>query len=182
MHTEDEFTGASGWCPEPHLWHAHDSESSEAEVGTFIGALVRTVKPSIAVETGSAYGYTTREIGIALTDNGRGCLWTVEIDRGRADDVAQLCRDLPVTVACDDSLKWTPPEGINLCFFDSLGPLRQKEFLRYRPHMAEGCIVAFHDMAPHHGIKQDVEALMERGMIRAIFLHTPRGLCIGEIL
>lgn len=183
---ESEFTRPSGWCPEPHRWHATDDHSTEIEVSALIAGMVRGLQPDVVVETGAAWGQTAEAIGLVLRGNGHGHLWSLEVDPERVAYARKRCDGLPVTVLEQSSLEFTPPDGVGLAFFDSLFPTRVPEFERYRPHMAQGCVVVFHDSAPLHGGGQfpdDRDLMQTLNLLDIPLLHlrTPRGVTIGQV-
>ena len=169
------------WCATPELWHAADGESSEFEVLELCAAFIRALQPEVVVETGSAFGFGAAMMGAALQANGRGRLYSLEIDLARYEQARERCKRLPVNVVYADSMTWEPPHGIGFAFFDSRPQLRADEFRRYRPFMVPGAIVAFHDVAPHHTIWPSVRQLEREGLLKALRLRTPRGIAICQI-
>lgn len=182
--TEAEWTAPRDDCPHPEYWHAPDADSAEEEVSALVAAFVRALQPDVVVETGTAWGQTASEIGNALDVNGHGNLHTIEPDVDRAAYARKLVAHLPVVVWEMASLDWVPPTGerIGFAWFDSLLSLRVPEFHAYRPFMAPGAIVGFHDCGPLHGLRGAVEALANAGDIRPIYLPTPRGVMFAEVL
>lgn len=181
--TESTFTPARPDCPHPEHWHATDGDSAEVEVTELVAAFVRALQPEVVVETGTAFGQTAMTIGHALARNGHGHLWTVEPDPERSRQAEVQLLSVPVTVVRAKSLDWTPPAGIGFAWFDSLLHLREAEFRAYRPQMAGGAMVGFHDCGPQHGVVRDaVERLAHEGELRPIYLPTPRGVMFAEVL
>jgi hypothetical protein len=179
---ESEFTPPRPDCPHPEHWTAADADSAELEVSELVGVFVRALQPEVVVETGTAFGQTAHHIAEALRRNGHGHLWTLEPDPLRADSAQQRLAHLPATVVRAESLTYTPRDGIGFAWFDSLTHLRESEFRRYRPHMAPGCIVGFHDCGPQHPVRVHVERLAREGLLRPIYLPTPRGVMFAEVL
>jgi hypothetical protein len=180
---ESDFTPPRPDCPRPEDWHATDSDSAEVEVTELVAAFVRALQPEVVVETGTAFGQTAEAIGRALAANGHGCLYTLEPDLNRCATASSRVLGLPVRVVSMQSIAWLPPDGIGFAWFDSLLGLREAEFRAYRPHMAAGCVVGFHDCGPQHGVVRDaVERLAHEGELRPIYLPTPRGVMFAEVL
>jgi len=190
---ESRFTNATKTCPHPERWTSHDGDSSEVEVSDLAWGLVRAVQPQFAIETGTAYGQTTRRIGEALASNSPiGVLMAFENDAERAATTRDNCFGLPVMVMEKDSTSYLPPEEIVIDFswFDTWSELRIPEFWHFRPRMRQGSIVCFHDTAPGHGANRmpsgrDTRTEIEvelRSAIRFVHLPTPRGVTIGEVL
>ncbi len=183
MPAESTFTAATERCPHPEWWHSPDTDSTEREVSELVGAFVRALQPDLVVETGTCYGYTTRHIGAALIRNGHGRCVSLEIDGQRVAVARERCAGLPVEVRQTASLDYTPDSPVGFAFFDSLTHLRGPEFEHLYPHLVRGTIVGFHDTAPHHRIVAEaVEALAARGLLRPIFLPTPRGVAFAQAL
>lgn len=180
MISEGTLTPASPWCPNPEWWSAEDAQSAEVEVSALVGAFVRALKPSLVVETGTAYGFTARAIGEALKDNGRGHLVTLEVDAALVAIARDRCAGLPVEVVTGSSLDYTPDAPVDFAWFDSLIELRVAEFERFRQYMPPMTIVGFHDVAPHFGEwgmnLADIEGLFP------IFMRTPRGACFAQVV
>jgi hypothetical protein len=169
------------WCANPELWHAPDGDSSEFEVLELCAAFIRALQPEVVVETGSAFGFGAAMMGAALKANGRGRLYSLEIDRVRYEQACERCKGLPVDIVYVDSMTWEPPAGIGFAFFDSRPQLRADEFRRYQPFMVPGAIVAFHDVAPHHTVWPRVHQLEREGLLKALRLRTPRGIAICQV-
>jgi predicted O-methyltransferase YrrM len=187
---EIRFTPSRDFCPHPEYWHSPDSEATETEVSEFIGSLVRLVQPEFVVETGAYKGHTTIEINYALNLNGHGRGVSVEADSILADEarrrVANRFGGNPRMVVINvNSMEYEPVQDIDLAFFDSWQEGRHLEFLRYYSmgRIKPGAIVAFHDTAPHHLVRNFVLPLegIGEGQIKMIDFHTPRGLIVGQV-
>jgi Predicted O-methyltransferase len=181
---ESRFTPATEACPHPHWWHSTDADSTEVEVSELIAAFVRALQPDVVVETGSAWGQTTRLIGQALQRNEHGTLYSLETDKERVEYTQRLVEGLPVEVIEGSSLDYTPPGKVGFAFFDSLVPLRVAEFERFMHHPGyeRGAFVAFHDTADHHGLWPLISSLEAEGKLLPIRLPTPRGVVIAEVI
>lgn len=180
---ESDFTAPSPWCAEPRLWRAHDNQAAEVEVSEFVGALVRLVKPAVAVETGTHRGHTAVAIGEALKANGVGHLYTLEVDPVAANVARQRVAHLPVTLVEKSSLEWFPPDDVQFAWLDSAIDIRGAEAWRLRVFMPTGALIGFHDVAPQHPeVWPQIERLERAGMVKAIRLRTPRGVALAEVL
>lgn len=179
---ESRFTQPRTECPHPEYWHSADSDSTEVEVTELVAAFCRALQPEVVVETGTAYGQTAQAIGEALQANGHGHLYTLETDAGRVEICRERVAGLPVTVIAGSSMAWTPPDAVDFAWFDSLLPLRVDEFRRYVEHMWSGATVGFHDCGPQHSLRPGIEALAAEGLLRPIYLPTPRGAIFAEVL
>jgi predicted O-methyltransferase YrrM len=170
-------------APEPKWWHAPDSDSTECEVSELVAELV--------IETGSAFGHTTALIAHALRRNGHGHLVSLEPDPGRAEVARSRVASYGLGAFCEvreqSSLDFTPPQEIDFAWFDSLYELRAEEFRRFRPWLSPGGIVAFHDwtsgLRGHYlDVRAEVEALAAEGLLRPVFVPSPRGIVVAEVL
>lgn len=181
---EDRFTGPTEWCPNPQHWHSTDGASTEVEVTELVASFVRALQPELVVETGTAHGQTAEAIGRALATNGHGRLVTIELNPTRVASSRDRCTGLPVEIVQSSSLDWRPDadEAIGFAWFDSEIHLRAAEFKAYRPWMTPGVIVGFHDTGPQHKLQPDIEQLGRDGALKAIRLHTPRGVSFAEVL
>jgi len=187
---ESRFTSPSSFCPWPEYWHSPDENSTEDEVSQLVAAFVRALQPEFVLETGTAYGFTTYRIGIALLVNGHGKVVSVDSDAKMVELAkAYISHQLPSgqfpgEVLHQNSMEYTPPQDIDFAFFDSWQEGRALEFRRFYDmgFIKPGTIVAFHDTAPHHQVWKSVSKLQEEGLIRGITLHTPRGITFAEVL
>lgn len=186
---ESRFTAPTDECPHPERWSSTDGDSTELEVADLAWGLVRALQPDLCVETGSAFGVVARRIGEALAANGYGWLATLETDRRRAAHVEEVTRGLPVTVYLQSSLNFVPPGSVGFLWLDTFYELRVPEFTRYRPHLAPGCVVCFHDTAPGHGshripsgrdLRSEVDAALG-DQLATLHLPTPRGVTVAMV-
>lgn len=186
MPSEAQFTRPHPECPEPELWSAPDSESSETEVADFLQALVRLLKPRIVVETGTFKGHTTLCLARRLRANGRGRVDGLELDgslaRQAAARVAHEGLDDWATVCQTSSLSWQAPGTVDLAFLDAGGDWhRVKELLYLRRFMDESSVVCVHDTARENRLpRAGFEGLAAQGLIKPVWIHTFRGLMVGQ--
>ena len=169
--SEGDFTLPREECPHPEWWRAYDTDSSEVEVSEFVAAMVRLLKPSVVVETGSCYGRTTEAIGKALLLNGRGHCFSLEIDPARVVEAQGRCAGLPVDVIQTESLRYMPPYPVDFAFLDSEFHLRVQEWYHFNPKYA-----VFHDTGDHYNLREDVESIRNA---TTVFFPTPRGVCVS---
>ena len=192
--TEDVHTPPHDACHTPALWHAPNSEATECEVTELVAALVRAVQPEYVVETGSANGFTTVAIGEALHRNGHGRGVSLEVDELLHDEASKRVTRAGVQdvmeVRLESSLDFTPEMEVDFALFDSLYELRVDEFLRYKKlgALKPGTIVTFHDwtsgLRGHYmDVREQVEQrLVRTGQLRCVYVPSPRGLVVGEVL
>ncbi len=166
------------------LWSMFDGWTAEAEVLDLLYTLVRAIKPTRALETGTWLGRAAVAIGTALRDNGYGTLTTIELDpeAGRCADAAITAAGLSghVEQIVGSSLDYNPPTEVQFALLDSDIPIRCLEFTRYYDHLAHGALIVFHDTGPQHGgLAEEVQRLIDASQLEGVFLDTPRGLFIG---
>ena len=171
-----EPTAPHPGCPHPEWWHAHDGMATEIEVLELVGAFVRALQPDLVIETGTHRGFGALAIGQALALNGHGTLITTEIDQALHAEATARTAGLPVTCLLQSSFDYTPTQPIDFAWFDSETNLRVAEFNHYLPHMHNRTIVGFHDTAPHHGYRPQLDAYP----IAWLDLPTPRGVTFGK--
>jgi predicted O-methyltransferase YrrM len=188
---ESTFTRQWPGGPDPSLWTAWDSDSTEVEVGELVAALVRATQPERVVETGTAFGSTTWQLADALRRNGHGFLYSLEPDPHRAGLARGQVESRGLAgfaeVVEESSLAWEPPGRIDLLFSDSVYEIRRREIARLRPWLPRGAMLAVHDTTSAergHGwdIRADVQAMADEGWLRWVEVRSPRGLALGEIV
>lgn len=188
MPTEDLYTPSSDWCKNPQYWHSDDNESTEQEVSVLVAAFVTALQPEFVLETGTAFGATTKLIGQALQKNGHGTCLSIEWDGNRCDIAKEVCHGLPVQIWGGHSLQYFEQEGygfdqlIDFAWLDS-GLYRGPEIRYYYPYFSEGAIVGVHDVGPQHAeVRRQILELQDEKLIAPIFLRTPRGVTFCQIL
>jgi len=186
-----EYLTTSELVADTSLWHSTDSESTEWEVTDLIWGFIRALQPEVVLETGSAFGQTTRAIARALQENGHGFLHSVDFTPDRVETVNASLVDAGLDrfahVHLHDALTWEPPEGtvFGFVFLDSDLKTRYQEFHHYRRWMRPYTVVGMHDMdayfEPMGGGRSRVLPLIAEGQLDAFFLPTPRGVCFGVV-
>lgn len=167
----------------------------ETEVGEFLYAMVRVLKPVHVLETGTHVGIGAAYMGQALKDNGAGELRTVEflpeihlraIGRIRqlelVDYVYPMLADVREIVP---TVKW------QLILLDTEPQTRFAELVKFYDYLDEGGYIFIHDLHRHmhqipneeHGfawpfgeIPEKIKGLVRGGRLRPFHFPTPRGL------
>lgn len=147
--------------PEPspgdHGFSAFNDAGTELEVSEFIYSLVRVLKPTLMLETGTHKGISSTFIGQAMKDNGKGQLYTCEIFQENVNDATALWHDVGVQqhITCykKESLKLDFPQTtvFDMLFLDSEPQLRFDEFIKFWPMVKPGGFIMIHDLHPHLG-------------------------------
>lgn len=177
---ESRFTSPRPDCPFPERWHSFDSDATEDEVSEFIYGMIRAIQPDICLETGTHLGHTSKFIGKALKKNGQGILHTYEPNASKVEKAKAYCVGLPIQFHAAESMTQWSGEQIDFAWFDSLVPLRSKEFEFYYPYMTNRTIVGFHDAGLHHGPWSNT--LRTSSKLKVIDLPTPRGCLVGMVI
>jgi predicted O-methyltransferase YrrM len=183
--SESRFTPPRAECPEPWLWRSEDEGGAEDEVHELLGQAVRTLKPRTVVETGAWRGRGAVAIASALRDNGRGRVWSVELDPGAAaaarEAVASAGLGEWAEVVESSSIEWTPPGGVDLAFLDSGATVRGLEFLHLYPSMHRRTVALVHDTGRHkRQPRRQFQVLARLGLADVVWWPTPRGLAFVQ--
>jgi hypothetical protein len=85
------------WKPEAEqkLWTKADDGSAELELHWLLYSLVSILKPEVVFESGTCHGYSTYWLGKAVGDNGRGWVYTAEVNREYLEEAMERCKDIP---------------------------------------------------------------------------------------
>lgn len=179
-------------------WSCFDSGGVEIEVGEFLYGLVRTMKPKRILETGTRFGISAAFMGLALAENGRGLLTTIETSPTSMDRAKALFAAVgidrfiePIRMAVQN---WAKPEGVRyeMIFLDTELQYRFGDLIRFWPDLNEGGIAIIHDLHEHmdqvgeeasrrFGVLPREIAEMIRGhRLQSLHLPTPRGLYLCQ--
>jgi predicted O-methyltransferase YrrM len=177
-------------CPNPELWNCYDGNGSEIEVLDFLYSLVRMVKPLVAVETGTWFGYGAERIARAMWDNGFGSLHTAEPEE-RIREKAQrfiMLNQLGAHVTFHkntgkDMIAWVGEQGpIDFAFLDSNLDTRIGEMKKLQSVLSPRGIVAVHDTNTfhdqHNGPRTPFLKYAYESQMQVINFDTPRGLML----
>ncbi len=183
LRSEGRFVRSRPECPEPWLWHSEDVGGVEDEVRGLIVRSIETVKPIACVETGAWRGSTARAIAEALERNGRGYLWSLELDPDAATAAVETIAGVAhrAEVVQRSSLEWRPTRKLDFVFLDSSAGIRGLEFLHFYPWMHARTLVLVHDTGRHRlQPRRELEILRRIGLLQVVWLPTPRGLAICQ--
>jgi predicted O-methyltransferase YrrM len=142
----------------------YDWRSGFGDFAGVVYALVRSARPAIVVEIGSAYGKSTCFISAALQRNGSGTLFSIDPhiattwnDGNAADDTFEIVRrrlaELRLSgfvrqmkmISQDAIRTWDQP--IDLLLLDGSHTYEdvKDDFFGFLPHIKPGGLVLFHD-------------------------------------
>jgi glycosyltransferase involved in cell wall biosynthesis len=166
------------------LWSMFDGLTAEVEVLDFIYTLIRLLKPSNAVETGTWFGSSAIAIGTAMRDNGIGRLLTIEkyleIAVVAKQNIDQAGLDAWVVLMNADTSHVTMTETYEFAFFDTQPALLAVEFKRFYDNLKVGATIVFHDFDGN--AENSIKELMAKGFFEGVFFKTPRGLFVGSVI
>lgn len=170
----------------------------ETAVGEFLYGLVRMMKPEYVFETGTHHGISSSYMGLALKDNGKGLLTTVEIDKDcikiSKEQWSRLGVEKYICVDKDYSLEYDVEYDCDLMFLDSEPYYRFQELRRFFPRLKPGGYAFIHDAPrnlcqgnfnpdhpefkswPFGDINQDVKNWVLDHDLMPFHFGTPRGL------
>lgn len=145
----------------PPGYTMNNSGGVETEVGEFIYSLVRLMKPSFVLETGTYCGFSSSYIGLALKFNNKGKI--VTLDPIHRKDIEKIWVDLEikdiVEYKCMKSLDYNPENSIDILFLDSEPCYRFHEFVKFFDKVTPGGIIMIHDLHSHLSYFPDREPI-----------------------
>lgn len=167
----------------------------ETEVGEFLYAMTRILKPSLVLETGTHVGVGSAYMGQALKDNNFGKLHTVEflpeIHTQAVQRFKQLELDDYIVARLADAKDLLPYSNYQLILLDTEPQTRFAEMVRFVDYLDEGGFVFIHDLHRHmhqipnqeHGfawpfgeIPKKIKDWVKNDVLRPFHFPTPRGL------
>lgn len=182
---QPEYHRATPECPHPERWSMIDSMTAEVEVLEFIATLVTTIKPRLAVETGSFLGVSTEWIALGLERNGFGKVISCEFDPVVFEKAKARIQGSPLSrfieLRNESSLEMKIEGTIDLFFSDSDMPVREAEVKRFLPQINPNGVILMHDASSHLKVVREAALKLEaEGLISIVLLPTPRGLVIAQ--
>lgn len=192
LHNEGEWSGTT------LQYSAFSDACVEAEVGEFLYAMVRILKPQHVCETGSHAGIGAAYLGLALKKNGFGILDTIEylphLHYAAQNRVKQLQLESIVTCHFGDATKFHPDCNYQLILLDTEPMTRFYELICFYPFLDKGGYVFIHDtprtlcqgnVNPDHpnfkswpfgDIPSEITNWVRENKLRPFHFPTPRGL------
>lgn len=182
---QPEYTEPSLECPEPRLWSMYDPMTAEKEVLDLLYAIVRAVKPRLAVETGTFSGISSSYIARAMKENGRGRLITCETDPVLHENACERFRGEGLSSLIDcrltSSLELEVNDEIDLLYCDSDPKVRGEEVRRFIRDVNPFGLILIHDAGSRFKVVREAALRMEmEGLISVVLVSTPRGLVIAQ--
>lgn len=186
--------------PEPtnSEYSCFNTGSVESQVGTFLYGLVIAIQPERVLETGTHKGIASSYIGLALKENRKGLLDTIEFDPQHQQDYLDIWTNLEILDQIIPHQMKVEDFDINfqydIALLDTEPDIRFKELVRFFPHVKEGGFIIIHDMNnaigqsgitahgmtnwPFGEIPQQVKDWVKDDQLRVSNLPTPRGITI----
>jgi len=163
----------------------YDSMAAEKEVLDLLYALVRALKPKLAVETGTFSGLSSTYIARAMKENGRGRLITCEMDLLVCESARKRFRDehLDSIIDCRlcSSFDLVVDEPIDFFYSDSDVNIREQEVRNFLAKLNPFGLILMHDASSHFRVvREGALKLEQEGLISVVFVSTPRGLVIAQ--
>lgn len=127
---------------------AFDAMSTFADEGRVLYALIRALRPAQVVEVGVASGGTTTHILKALDANGKGKLWSIDLEPASGYQVPE---DLKArwTFVAGDALEHKLPSKADFIFEDGAHTLEFGQVIYPRLHVLNPRILVTHDYYTH---------------------------------
>ncbi len=189
IHNEGEWSGT--WSK----YSAFNDAGVECEVGEFLYAFMRLIKPNKVLETGTHFGISAAYMGLGLKDNGQGVVDTYEflpeIHAVAKKRFTRLDLDKNVHSHFGNVTELKINTTYDFMFLDTEPQTRFGELVTFEPWLAEGGYVFIHDLHRHmhqipnedHGfawpygrIPSELLKLVKTGKLIPFHFSTPRGL------
>ncbi len=168
----------------------------EVETGEFLFALARLLKPDHILETGTHWGVGATYMGMALKQNNKGYLDTIEflpeIHARAKQNIHRVGLQQIVTCHLGDAATFTPGDKkYKLILLDTEPQTRFEELVKYVDYLEPGGFIFIHDLHRHmhqidnadHGfawpfgtVPEVIRESVVSGTLRPIHFSTPRGL------
>lgn len=167
----------------------------ECETGEFLYSLVRLIKPEQILETGTHWGIGTSYMALALEDNLKGKLTTVEFLPEIWKRAKERFKTLGITnrvrSILQDVTKVKFDEQFDLILLDTEPQTRFGELVQFFDNLKPGGFIFIHDLHRHMGqmpneehgfawpwgkIPEPMQELVKSGQLRPFYFDTPRGL------
>ena len=167
----------------------------EIEVGEFLYAMIRVLKPNHVLETGTHWGIGAAYMGQALKDNFSGHLDTIEFlpEIWAKANVRMGILQLKKHVTCHlmDVRAFDSKDKYQFIFLDTEPQTRFEELIKFYDSLEPGGFVFIHDLHRHmhqipnkdHGfawpygvLPEKIKKLVKDGWLRPMHFPTPRGL------
>lgn len=189
LHNEGEWNGGNS------AYTAFNSGGVESEVGEFLYGFLRMMKPQNVLETGTHLGVGASYMGMALKDNAKGLLETIEyipeIHQQAKERITKMGLDAYVKCYLLDVQNFPVQHTYQFILLDTEPQTRFAEFVKFYPYLDDGGFIFIHDLGrklnqvdnkdlgfawPFGPIPGNMEHLLIHDYVRPFHFDTPRGL------
>lgn len=181
--------------PKAPTYSSFNDAGIEVETGEFLYSMTRLLKPDRVLETGTHWGISASYMAMALKDNNKGELdtieflpeiWKVADKRFKTLKIDNIVNNLKMDVK-----DFKPDNNYKLILLDTEPQLRFNELIRFYPYLDEGGFVFIHDLHRHmhqipneeHGfawpfgqIPLQLKIFIREERLKPLHFDTPRGL------
>jgi predicted O-methyltransferase YrrM len=174
----------------------------ECETGEFLYGLTRLLKPDWILETGTHWGIGASYMGLALKDNNKGWLETIEFlpeifNRAKERLEAVGVLNTRVTMYLQDVATFKTEKKYKLILLDTEPQTRFAELVKFYENLEEGGFIFIHDLHrhmhqipspdhteepfngwawPYGKLPEVIVEWMKHDLLRPFHFTTPRGL------
>lgn len=189
------FHNEGEWSKTVSTYSAFNSGGVECEVGEFLYSFLLMTKPDRVLETGTHLGIGASYMGLALKDNHKGVLETIEympeIHAQAKERIKKMGLEGHVVCHMCDVANFPVSKTYQFIFLDTEPHTRFAEFLKFYPYLDEGGYMFIHDLGRKLGqsespglpfawpfglMPEEMKKLIRDGSVRPFHFSTPRGL------
>lgn len=176
-------------------YHSFNDAGIECETGELLYGLIKVLQPERVLETGTHWGIGTAYMAMALRDNHKGVIDTIEflpeirnraLARFEALHLTEIVRSHLI-----DAAKFQPPTNYDFILLDTEPGTRFAELIKYYDFLKHGGYIFIHDLHRHmhqidnseHGfawpygpLPDQIKQWVKEGKLRPFHFGTPRGL------
>jgi len=190
LHNESEYSGIDG-----NNYFSFNSGGVECEIGEFLFAMVRVLKPEYVLETGTHEGIGASYMALGCKENGFGEVHTIEFlpenHLKSKNRFKKLALDKYVVSSLMDVADYEPEFEYGMILLDTEPQTRFAELLQFYKSLKPGGYLFIHDLHRHmhqidnqeHGfawpygrIPEAMNTLIINGSLRPFHFPTPRGM------
>jgi hypothetical protein len=174
-------------------YHMFNTGGVEIEVGEFLYGLVRLIKPNIILETGTYVGIATSYMALALKQNQKGKIITIEAHQTSFDASRMVFQALNIQDYIESIIgrveDFNFTDQADMLFLDTEPNTRFKELERFWGNLLPGAIIGIHDLKKDMGQESGldwgepsgrIKQLIVNHELQSIHFDNPRGLYIGQ--
>ena len=172
------------------LDHWNQPSGISTEEGELLYGLIRVVRPTLVLETGTNIGVSSSYICLGLQDNGFGHLTTIEHMTSVAPFAKKKLEEMGfdnfnVFVGEVEIFPQPQPESVDFMWLDTELAQRYAELVRFFPSVKPGGIICIHDLwtldfDQFGGVPDDMRKLIQTGELRALTFNTPHGISVFQ--